>query len=85
MYWSCSSFGCRCAAYPANSEAETELNAETQKYRDVLEELVNTGRYDTKDDFTVIIQPFFSNTYPPKKVCATTVTHQIYVCCMEQV
>ena len=62
------SFGCRCAAYPANSEAEAELNAETQKYRDILVDLVNTGRYDTRDDFTVVIQPFFSKTTLPKKV-----------------
>ena len=42
--------------------------AESQKYRDVLEDLIATGRYDTRDDFTVIMQPFFANTYPPKKV-----------------
>ena len=65
------SFGCRCAAYPANSDAEAELNAETQKYRDVLVELVNTERYDTREDFTVTIQPFFSTTTLPKKVCVT--------------
>ena len=69
------SFGCRCAAYPANSEAEAELNAETQKYRDILVDLVNTGRYDTRDDFTAVIQPFFSKTTLPKKVC--TNLHQL--------
>ncbi|XP_060066978.1 phospholipase B1, membrane-associated-like [Ylistrum balloti] len=28
--------------------------------------LISSGRYDTRDDFTAVIQPFFSNTVPPK-------------------
>ncbi|XP_006820485.2 phospholipase B1, membrane-associated-like [Saccoglossus kowalevskii] len=30
-----------------------------------LEMLVEDGRYDTRDDFTVVIQPFFEETYIP--------------------
>ena len=33
-----------------------------------MEELINSGRYDTRDDFTVVDQPFFKETYPPEKV-----------------
>ncbi|KAL4237742.1 hypothetical protein ACF0H5_002454 [Mactra antiquata] len=58
-------FLCSCAAFPANSDREAELQAETKRYRELMNELVMTGRYDTKDDFTVIVQPFFSETYPP--------------------
>ena len=59
------------------------MMAESQKYRDVLEELIATGRYDTRDDFTVVMQPFFANTYPPKKVRHVihyTCTMQLYKC-----
>lgn len=56
---------CGCAAYPHSSEAEKEIQAVTKRYREVLKELVESGRYDTKDDFTVVVQPFFSETYPP--------------------
>ena len=41
---------------------------ETHKYREVVRDLIESGRYDTKDDFTVVIQPFFSETYPPNMV-----------------
>lgn len=56
---------CSCAAYPWSKEAEKEIQTETKRYREVLRELVETGKYDTRDDFTVVIQPFFSQTYPP--------------------
>ncbi|XP_045185394.2 phospholipase B1, membrane-associated-like [Mercenaria mercenaria] len=58
-------FLCACAAFPANSDAEAELRAETERYRSLVNELVLTGRYDTRDDFTVVVQPFFSETHPP--------------------
>lgn len=56
---------CSCAAYPWSEAAEQTLQAEVKRYREVLEELVESGRYDTRDDFTVVIQPFFTETYPP--------------------
>lgn len=58
-------FLCKCAAFPASSEAEAELRTETERYRTLMNELVQTGRYDTKDDFTVVVQPFFRETHPP--------------------
>jgi len=58
-------YGCSCAAFPANSDAEAELVAETERYRRLTEELVHSGRYDTRDDFTVVVQPFWTDTVPP--------------------
>ncbi|WAR18503.1 PLB1-like protein [Mya arenaria] len=60
-------FLCKCAAFPANSEAEADLVAETQRYRDQTAALVQSGRYDTRDDFTAVVQPFFTETRPPMK------------------
>lgn len=58
-------FLCACAAYPADSEAEAELQMETVRYRELMNQMVLSGRYDTRDDFTVVVQPFFRNTMPP--------------------
>ena len=33
-----------------------------------LKELIESNRYDEKDDFTVVIQPFNVNSSLPKKV-----------------
>ena len=33
--------------------------------QDLTHDLINSGRYDTRDDFTVVIQPFFKNTVLP--------------------
>lgn len=37
----------------------------TNGYRKATDELVASGRYDTREDFTVVVQPFFTNTYYP--------------------
>ena len=36
------------------------------KYQNLTEQLVNSGKYDTKDDFTVVIQPMFKDFVIPK-------------------
>ncbi|ESP01925.1 hypothetical protein LOTGIDRAFT_225036 [Lottia gigantea] len=41
------------------------LKSLADQYVIQLEDLVATGIYDTRDDFTVVIQPFFKNTLPP--------------------
>ena len=33
--------------------------------QDLTHDLINSGRYDTKDDFTMVIQPFFKNIVLP--------------------
>ena len=34
------------------------------EYSRLLEELVNSGRYDTRDDFTVVLQPHHRDLEP---------------------
>jgi len=34
-------------------------------FQDQLAALIDSGRYDTRDDFTVILQPFFEETVLP--------------------
>ncbi|CAF4396932.1 unnamed protein product [Rotaria sp. Silwood2] len=57
---------CPCAAYPTK-EDETIINDWIPKYQQGLVDLVNSGRYDGRDDFTVVVQPFFTQTTPPRK------------------
>ncbi|KAJ8313633.1 hypothetical protein KUTeg_008194 [Tegillarca granosa] len=37
-------------------------------YQAELQMLIGSGRYDTRDDFTVVLQPFFRDTVPPNEV-----------------
>lgn len=39
----------------------------TKQYQKGIEDLVATGRYDTSDDFTVVLQPFMKLMKPPTK------------------
>ncbi|XP_074655839.1 phospholipase B1, membrane-associated-like [Tubulanus polymorphus] len=59
------SFLCACASYPANAQAEEDLKNLVKSYQRETRDLVASGRYDTKDDFTVVLQPFFRDTKPP--------------------
>lgn len=53
---------CDCGHNKANSEM---LKNAAMAYQRELRALVNSGRYDTRGDFTVVLQPFFKNTEPP--------------------
>ncbi|XP_039266353.2 phospholipase B1, membrane-associated-like [Styela clava] len=49
-----------------NDETEQErLKAINKQYQIQLQELINSGIYDTRDDFTVVIQPFLRDTVLP--------------------
>nr|KAG5711996.1 hypothetical protein BaRGS_026437 [Batillaria attramentaria] len=61
-------FICECAAFPGNEEKEKELVHMADLYQLATEEIAMSGRYDTRDDFTVVCQPFFNQTYVPYDV-----------------
>ena len=45
------------------------LDAFTRSYQEETKKLIDSGHYDTRSDFTVVLQPFFTNTRPPVHVC----------------
>lgn len=44
------------------------MRAAVRSYQQGIRDLVNSGRYDTRDDFTVVSQPFFEDTAIPRLV-----------------
>ena len=59
-------FLCPCAAFPSDSDTKT-LNEWIPQYQQNLVDLVNTGRYEGRDDFTVVVQPFLAQTELPRE------------------
>jgi phospholipase B1 len=55
---------CPCAAFPTPDDRKT-LNDWLHLYHQYLLDLVNPGRYDTRPDFTVVVQPFMAHTQLP--------------------
>lgn len=53
---------CACGQDTSMSLALRDL---THAYQNATESLIASGRYNTRDDFTVVIQPFFKHTEPP--------------------
>lgn len=50
------------------SEAlRNKVSVTSNLYNDYLGDLINSGKYDNRDDFTVVLQPFFSETPVPLK------------------
>lgn len=47
---------CPCAAFP---ESKRRVSYLFTRYSKLTENLIKSGRYDTKEDFTVVYQPFF--------------------------
>ena len=56
---------CSCALDDAYLSTLKEI---TKKYHQATENLVASGRYDEREDFTVVIQPFMKEMRPPTKV-----------------
>ncbi|KAL2306065.1 hypothetical protein Nmel_003967, partial [Mimus melanotis] len=58
---------CPCVISPQdNSNELKQLIYFNRRYQERTRQLVESGRYDTKDDFTVVMQPFMTNMEMPK-------------------
>nr|XP_012643769.1 phospholipase B1, membrane-associated isoform X1 [Microcebus murinus] len=57
---------CNCVLTPReNSQELARLEAFTRAYKSSMRELVESGRYDTREDFSVVLQPFFHSVLLP--------------------
>uniref|UniRef100_A0A1I8IZH0 Phospholipase A2, group VI (cytosolic, calcium-independent) n=1 Tax=Macrostomum lignano TaxID=282301 RepID=A0A1I8IZH0_9PLAT len=54
---------CKCPAFPESEEQEQEIANLQKDYQRLLNELIDSGRYETLDDFTV---PFLRDSQPPR-------------------
>jgi len=61
-------FVCNCIAFPSSPAALQEVTAAKNRYQQGLKDLVASGKYDTREDFTVVLQPFYTDTYTPYTV-----------------
>ncbi|XP_064014424.1 phospholipase B1, membrane-associated [Pogoniulus pusillus] len=58
---------CPCVINPRNNSSELKkLIYFNRRYQERTRQLVESGRYDTTDDFTVVMQPFLTNTNIPR-------------------
>ncbi|XP_028253684.1 phospholipase B1, membrane-associated-like [Parambassis ranga] len=58
---------CPCVILPkSNSNALQMVENLNRGYQRTLHELVESGRYDTRSDFTVVVQPFFREIIVPR-------------------
>ncbi|XP_067420899.1 phospholipase B1, membrane-associated [Emydura macquarii macquarii] len=58
---------CPCVLNYADNSTETEmLKSFNRRYQEETHRLVESGRYDTKEDFTVVVQPFMEKVTIPK-------------------
>ena len=65
----CTSFlkvECPYIAFPPSAKAGQEIMDVTVQYQNLTEQLINSGKYDTRDDFTVVVQPFMKDFKMPR-------------------
>ncbi|MBZ3879106.1 Phospholipase B1, membrane-associated [Sciurus carolinensis] len=57
---------CNCVLTPREDSQElAKLEALARTYQSSMRQLVESGRYDTREDFSVVLQPFFLNIWLP--------------------
>ncbi|XP_041660847.1 phospholipase B1, membrane-associated-like [Cheilinus undulatus] len=58
---------CPCVILPKENSVALQMVEDINRgYQQAVYELVESGRYDTRSDFTVVIQPFFKEVYVPR-------------------
>uniref|UniRef100_A0A670HPJ3 Phospholipase B1, membrane-associated n=1 Tax=Podarcis muralis TaxID=64176 RepID=A0A670HPJ3_PODMU len=58
---------CTCVLNPNDNSTEIEtLELFNKRYQEGIHGLVESGRYDVKEDFTVVVQPFFEEVRMPE-------------------
>ena len=57
---------CPYIAFPDSPATEQEIINITSQYQVLTDNLINSGKYNTKDDFTVVVQPFLRNFDIPR-------------------
>ncbi|XP_057303963.1 phospholipase B1, membrane-associated-like isoform X2 [Hydractinia symbiolongicarpus] len=57
---------CKCGTV-WGKKARNYTHFTAQKYHQLFRDLVESRKYDTRDDFTVVLQPFFDETIIPRK------------------
>ncbi len=65
---------CECGITMANAD---KVNALVAGYQKLTKELVNSGRYDGSDDFTVVLQPFMEEMKPPMLVSKSIINYNV--------
>ncbi|XP_023256754.1 phospholipase B1, membrane-associated-like [Seriola lalandi dorsalis] len=57
---------CPCILKPKQGSSELQtVNDFNRAYQHAMRELIDSGRYDTHDNFTVVLQPFFREVFLP--------------------
>nr|XP_008124121.1 PREDICTED: phospholipase B1, membrane-associated [Anolis carolinensis] len=57
---------CSCVLNPADNSDEIDiLESFNKRYQEQTHNLINSGRYDTREDFTVVVQPLFEEAEMP--------------------
>lgn len=59
-------YACNCAAYPRNAAAFQELIDLKDKYQESARELAFMDKYAGRDDWTIVLQPFYRHTRLPR-------------------
>ncbi|XP_078256068.1 phospholipase B1, membrane-associated-like [Rhinoraja longicauda] len=58
---------CKCVVNPANNSTQlNELKTLNREYQRRTHVLIDSGRYDSREDFTVVIQPFLEDIEMPR-------------------